>query len=271
MSGSFDNSGGKMVITNGPRVVSTTQGTLVNLLPTVVSATINVVFPDFTKDYLYNWTHQEDYSNPPAPGASARVAEDNGCTTQQTIVPQEWSDTAAIMVAPAGADFFVGWVRLNRIASPSHSWGGSPIDPLPPTGVWLPLENASILMEAEFGMARAMSLYLDGGNLVRHAQQSVSTAPGGYGPYGDNTGFNWLSPGDTDGGENLFGSAAGIPVQQIDIQNSGYSTYTSPGPTTPRMKQNHRRGGANACSTSLATNFGSTYQVEINGQFGRRS
>ncbi len=268
MSGSFGIESGQIVIRNGSRVVSTTNGTLVNLLPAAndYSSTINVVFPDFTKDYLYNWNWVNDYFANPN-GANS-VAEDNTCTTQVTVVPQEWSDTTVLAAAPSGADIFVAMVRLNRTVNPSHSWGGSAIGVLPPANVWLPF-TGSVLVEAEVGMCRAFSLYLSGGNLVLHRQQSVGVPPGGWGTYG-NSGFSFFAPADGTGGENVYGSAQGIPVVQIDQQDSA-ATIESVNLLTPQFKTNHRRGGANACSVSLSTNFGSTYSVEITGKFGRRS
>lgn len=271
----FEIEDGQIVIRNGSRVVATTEGTLVNLLPSAYdyTNTINVVFPDFTKDYAYNWQWINDYNASGDP----EVAMDNFCSTQQTIPAQSFSDTTTLATAPSGADIFVAMVRLTRTASPSHSWAGSAITPLPPTGVWLPF-SGSVLVEAEIGMARAFSLYIaDGttaapgtpGALTLHRQQSVGTPPGGWGSYG-NPGFNWIVPVDGNGGEWVYGSAPGIPVVTIDAQNSDSTIYPVDF-MSPQFKTNHRRGGANACSTSLSTNFGSTYSVEIVGKFGRRS
>lgn len=259
----FNPAAGTLKFLDGTRTVIANDRKLVNFLPTQYIATINVVFPDFAKDYLYNWNWVNDYTS-----LGGLVAEDNGCSTQVTVIPQEWSDTTNLASAPTDADITISMIRINRTAAPSHSWGGSPIDVLPPQGVWIPF-NGSVLVEAELGMARAFSLYQSGGNLVLHRQQSVSTAPGGWGAYG-NPGFSWVAPADGNGGENVYGSNPGIPVVQIDLQNSP-ATIEDVNISTPPYKQNHRRGGGNACSTSLSTNFSSTYQVEIVGTFGRRS
>lgn len=266
MSGSFAIEAGQIVIRNGDRVVATTDGTLVNLLPAEsdYQDTINVVFPDFTKDYLYTYSHVFDYTS-----LGNSVAFDSACVTHQTVRPQEWSDTTVLAAAPAGADIFVAMVRINRTVAPTHSWGGSAISPLVKAGEWLPF-TGSVLVEAELGMARAFSLYLDGGNLVLHRQQSVSTAPGGFGSWG--TTYNWVAPADGGGGENLYGSGPGIPVVQIDLQNVA-PDIRSPAnnPTLPTRDMRTYPGGPNACSTSISTNFSSTYSVEIVGKFGRRS
>lgn len=266
MTGSFAIESSKIIIRNGSRIVSTTDGTLVNLLPSTndYNSTINVVFPDFTKDYLYTYSHVFDYTS-----LGNSVAQDSACSTHVTVPAQEWSDTTTLAAAPSGADIFVAMVRINRTSSPSHSWGGSPIDVLPKVNEWLPF-SGSVLVEAELGMARAFSLYLSGGNLVLHRQQSVSTPPGGFGSWG--TTYDWVTPSDGSGGENLYGSAQGIPVAQIDLQNVSPLIYSpATNPTVPPRDSRTYPGGSNACSTSLSTNFGSTYNVEIVGKYGRRS
>ncbi len=253
----LDIQGGDIEITTGARKVWGTDGVLVNLLPPAFdyTTTITVAFPDFTKDYAYNW-----WWTIIGPVAS-QWSHDNGCTTQVTIPPQEWEETTVLAAAPAGADIFLSRVRITRTGSPTHAWGGSTVQMLPPSNVWLPF-SGSVLMEAELGMARAFSLYLSGGNLVLHRQQSVANPPGGFGEYG-----SWTPFGNSFGGEWVFGVQPGIPVVPIQSRDSDPNFETNKG----LPKGNHRRGGGDACSTNLATNFASTYQVEIVGKFGRRS
>lgn len=231
MSGSLSFKDGKMVIENNGRIVSTTEGTLVNLLPAEF---------DFV---------------------------------QTVSVPkQDWQQETDLADAPAGADIFEALVRINRTAAPSHSWGGNSIDFVQPSNVWVPF-TGSMLMEAEVGMARAFSLYLSGGKLKLHRQQSVSVPPGGWGAYGGPA-WSEFSPSSGNGGEWVYGSQPGLPVVTIQTRNSAPTEYSSSGtfpPFAPDYKETHRRGGSEACSTSMATNYSSTYQVEIRGKFGRRS
>lgn len=253
----------KMRITEGSRVVLTTDGTLINLLPTSVNLSFNIVYPDFTKDYLYNWRHRFDYTS-----LGNMVGYDSGCITQQTVPKQDFSDEINLIAAPAGADIFIGTIVLNRTIAPTHTWNAVSIAPLQPTGVGIPLVSGSLLMEAAFGMVRACSIYVSSGQLKLHRQQSVSEPPGGWGLFGD--GFNYFNPASGGGGENVFGSVAGIPVIGIDVRDVDSVTVPA-GISAPVYDARTRRGGIAACSTTLTTNYSSTYSATLTGAFGRRS
>jgi hypothetical protein len=266
MSDGFSIIDGQIVIEKDGRIVSTTEGTLVNLLPDTYDFedTISVVFPDFTKDYAYNWQWLNDYNS-----FAGQVAMDNSCSSAISVPAQEWSSETDVADIPTGADFVFGLVRINRTSAPSHSWGGNTIEMVQPSNVWIPF-SGSLLMEAEVGMARAFSLYQSGSKLKLHRQQSVSVPPGGWGTYGD-PGFSGFSPADGNGGEWVYGSAQGIPVVAIETRDSAASTLDVTIVNMPSYKETHRRGGSAACSTSLSTNFSSTYSVEVVAKFGRRS
>jgi hypothetical protein len=266
MSDGFSIIDGQIVIEKDGRIVSTTEGTLVNLLPEAdgFEDTVSVTFPDFTKDYAYNWQWLNDYNS-----FASQVAMDNSCSTAISVPAQEWSSETDLADIPAGADFVFGKVRINRTTAPSHSWGGNTIEMVQPSNVWIPF-SGSLLMEAEVGMARAFSLYQSGGKLKLHRQQSVSVPPGGWGTYGD-LGFNAIAPADGNGGEWVYGTSPGIPVVAIETRDSAGTTYPSGIGAQPNYKETHRRGGADACSTTLSTNFSSTYSVEVVARFGRRS
>jgi hypothetical protein len=263
------NSGSDLRIVYSGRTVLDTAGNLINLLPSAydISQTFNCVFPDFTKDYVYTWSWINDYTS-----LGNSVAQDSACSSSVAIPKQDFEQVTNIVAAPTGADVFVGRVRLNRTSSPSHTWGGSTIQPLQKMNEWIPFVSGSLLMEAELGMARAMSMYVSGGQLVLNREQSVSNPPGGFGSWGGPA-YNWVSPADGSGGENVYGSAQGIPVAQIDNQNVSPNIYSpANSPLVPSYDTRTRLGGSNACSISLAGyNYGSTYQVELVGAFGRRS
>jgi hypothetical protein len=272
MSGSFEVADGRFTIINGARTVTSTDGTLVNLLPAQydISETVAWSFPDFTKDYRWQWSWLQNYSS--AFPSASRYSLDNSCVTEVTVIPQEWSAVSDIVTVPDGADIFVGLVRLTRTAAPAFSWGGSTLDVLTKTGVWIPMALGSMLLEAEYSMGRACSLIIeedvDGDKQLRlHRQQSVGAAPGGFGTYGE-TLTDYTS--NHDGGENAFGSVPGLPVYQIQARNSTPTAGEFPG-----IKETHRKGfagfGASPCSTADPTNYSSSYKLEVTGAFGRRS
>lgn len=257
MSG-FSVEDGKIVITNGARTVQTTEGTLINLLPSEfdVSISTTITFADFPKDYAYNWWFTVQR------GSGSNWGLDEGCITVLTIPPLEFEAQTILQAVPDDVDFFLARVRLNRIVSPNALWAGSSVSPLPIMNQWLPF-SGSVLMEAEIGMARAFSLFISDGNLMLHRQQSVSTPPGGFGAYGSSAeGF-----GARTGGEWVVGSSGGIPVLTLDQRDT--SPVISP---NSFPSQQYRRGGGNACLLpDGSVTYASVYTLEIEGAFGRRS
>jgi hypothetical protein len=274
MSGGFELFDGdtKMRITNGARTVFTTDGTLINLLPPAydLNTTLTVAFPDIVKDFQYNWRHGFDYTAPP--GGTKMVAFDSFCVCNLTARPQEYETESTIVAAPAGADIFVGKVTLTRTAAPSHTWNSVAIQPKQPTGVAIPFISGSLLMEAEVGLARAFSIFVSGGNLRLNIEQSVCTAPGGWGLYG--TAFHWLSnPNDGGGGEHVYGSAPGLPILQVSTVNVP-AVAMEADIFSWNWDQRTRYGvGANQCPLPnyASYNYSSTYSVALTGSFGRRS
>lgn len=259
----------KMRITNGGRTVFTTDGTLINLLPPAydLNTTLTVAFPDIVKDFQYNWRHGFDYTS----GGGGLVAFDSFCVCNLTARPQEYETESTIVAAPAGADIFVGKVTLTRTGAPSHTWNSVAIQPKQPTGVAIPFISGSLLMEAEVGLARAFSIFVSGGNLRLNVEQSVCTAPGGWGLYG--SAFNWLSPADGGGGEHVYGAAAGLPILQVSTNNVAAQSEAAD-LFNRRWDQRTRYGvGANQCALPnyASYNYSSTYSVALTGSFGRRS
>src|SRR5690606_3521006 len=107
----------KMRVTEGARTVFTTDGTLINLLPDIVSLTFDIVFPDFTKNYLYNWQHVFSYTS-----LGNSVGYDSSCNTQLTVPKQDFSQETNLAAVPAGADIFIGSISLTRTTAPTHTW-----------------------------------------------------------------------------------------------------------------------------------------------------
>jgi len=277
MSGSFSIDGGQIVIEKDGRTVVSTQGTLVNLLPASDDfiLTTNVVFPDFTKSYAYNWRFLNQYFS-----LASAVDQYNDYVSYQTAIPQEYDDTTDLITAPDGADIFVSRIRIKRTTAPTHTWAGTAINVIPIEDEWMPVP-ASLLVEAQLGMARAFSLYIEPdanpalpGVLKLHKQQSVCAAPGAVSTYG-NPGFDGFVPVTGSGGSWVFGTR-GMPIVTIASGSTGpvrNTNLTSPpgfGGPGPYLTD-RQRGGANGGPSTMTTNFSSTYQLEILGKFGRRS
>ncbi len=245
------------------------------LLPTEHSQTVNAAFPDVPKGrYFYHYW-------------SAQYAVGNWFTTEQgyslvTATPQEWSQVTVLADAPPDTDIFPALVRVNRTVSPSHNWLNESIAVLVPQNVWIPL-TGSLLLEAATCFARALSIYIETnpldtnyGKLVLHQQQSVGVSPGGYGtlPGGEPSALSSIPPPGQNfqqGGEVL---GSGYPVYQGPNVAPQYKATSGPGDVfafSVAVRQTHRQSGSNPPSISDPTNYGATWQIEIRGQFGRRS
>jgi hypothetical protein len=257
-------------------------GTLIGLLPTEFTLTDqDAVFPDATKDrmFVHQWSLQYAAEN-------WYATETGLCLV--TALPQEWSLTTVLGDAPDGTDIFTAQVRLTQTVAPSHNWLGIPIAKLVPEGVWISL-TGSLSLEANFGMCRAMSIYIDNDpmsatyrKLVLFQQQSVATAPGGYGLHGGTPGGepgavgSPPAPGQNfqTGGETLYNSAPGWPVYQGPNSAPQYKNRGAPadtGPFSADVSQLYRKSGSQPPSISDPTNYSSTWSFDLRGQFGRRS
>ena len=273
MSGSFAfTPGGDMVITKDARTVFTTAGRLVSLLPaandfgSIASPqTVSVAFPDFSKDYLYNWRWTSTNNG----GGNYAIANKGDVYT--TVPPQEYSNTTTLVAVPSGCNITAAKVRINRTTSPTKTWFGNTILVKPKTNVWIPF-TGSVLLEEMLGMCRAFSLYIDGSNnLVLHKQQSIGAAPGGTGTYGDTSAGG---AGTKNGGEWVYGSAVGLTVYTDGTMTGFTSTSTTDFPSGSGIigiPSDRRRGGANAISTADPTNYASTYTIDLAIKFGRAS
>jgi len=260
----------KMEFVNGSRTVQTTAGKLITLLPTEYTFSAQTLtFPDFTKDELYIWTTSNRLQPLSSP---SKYQHGESCAVMITAVPQEYSNVSTLMAAPSGVDFFMGWAKISRTTAPANTWQGRTLAVLPVENQWMPISGAmSALMEAELGMARAMHIYISGGNLVMEAEQSVGPATGGY--TGNTNGVKGFSRTDginyNDGGNALYNTTQGIAVYKRDSKSYG---YTAPaGGFIAATFNDYERGGASPCARSDTTVYTSVYSVDIKGRFGRRS
>lgn len=286
MSG-IDLSAGVLTISNGARTVIDTSGRMVSLLDSThdYNATFNVTFPDFTKGWAYTWRWYLAYSAGSGGKTYARLEEGDAFITAP---PQEFSADTVLDAAPAGANLVAALVKISRTTAPS-TWFGQPIGVKPPPSVFVPLYG-SMLMEAELGMARAMSLYINGsGNLVLNRQQSVGAAPGytdGGAPEHTMAFQNPASPPggggvDVQGGEWAYdGTGLGMlvytdPATMHGAINHGTVTLGAPGYPAPladyRRTTASHTVGSSALPVTDPTDYTSVYSVQIKAKYGRAS
>lgn len=271
----FDPSTGTMEFKDGVRDAWTVpSGKLVTRLPTPHTETnYNAVFPDFSKDRFYRhaWTSASNV------GAGTWDLNES-CATGISVLPQEWSSVVDLADAPDEANLFVMMIRLTRTVNPSHNWLNAAIPKLVKEDVWIPC-TGSILLEGSLGMARAMSIYVDVDpmsshyrKLVLHLEQSVAVAPGGYGTVGSGENVQVPTSGTANGGEFVYTTSAGVPVYipaSSPSVKSRYELYDPFVPIAPINPQLMRRGGAQQCTITDPTNYSSTWQFDLTGQFAR--
>src|SRR5690606_21364632 len=126
-----------------------------------------VTFPDFSKN---NFIKQE-WEQLSTPSPSAPIAEIG--RSYITAIAQEYDQSVDLMDVPAGADFFVGQIKLSRTTAPSHAWLGLTIAVIPPTDKWISfMGGLSMMVEQDFGFGRMIHVYMDGGKLKLARQQS---------------------------------------------------------------------------------------------------
>lgn len=273
MTSSWGIDSGKFVVTDGTRTVATTDGTLVCLLSTLYEFPSQVVtFPDPPADYCYAWQGKQNYGFNPSPSVPDSYAQSQQARVLFTRLAQEYEDGITLMAAPDGADIFFGQLKLTRTSAPTHTWYGRTLQALQKQGEWIPWQGSG-LMEAGLGIARALHLVIEGGNLKLVAEQSVGPPTGGVGPrsWGDYPSI-WSIAQDKEGGDYQVLSSAGFIVWS-DNASPYYKTASRIVNTdgTPGAFTTLRLGGSNPCTTTDPTNYQSVYSVDVRGWFGRRS
>lgn len=261
-------------ILNGTRVVFTTEGTLVELLPTLEEFSDKTVdFPEPPKDYIYAWRGKDDRGFNPAPDVPDSHAQNNTAQIYFTRTPQEYESSQTLMVAPDGADIFFGFVRVSRTTAPTHTWYGQTIGPLQKESQWIPWIGSGI-MEAACGLTRIMHLVIEGGNLVLVTEQSVGPACGGaeheWGDYPASSIFT--TTGDNEGGNFVVNTTAGFVVwtsTSSPYRKSSNRVIDTDG--NPADFTTHQIGGSDPVTTTDPTAYRSVYSVDVKGYFGRRS
>lgn len=286
----FDPGAGTIIFRDGARdALVLPDGTLVNLLPTEFTLTNHdESWPDADKDrvYFHTWNMQRT-------GDENWWVSETG-TIQIGAKPQEWASTVVLGDAPDDTDIFCGLIRLQRTVAPSHNWAGIAIAPMVKQSVWLPFFG-SVPLEACLGIFRAMSIYidLDSGSpthrkLILHKQQSVSVPSGGYGDKPGSPGgeppsistIGWSNGISRNGGILEPNADQSIPVYWPGTNTTPHyqqygplDMYTGPGPIPLALAppKRTRKGGSQQPTITDPTNYGSTWRINLRGQFGRRS
>ena len=264
-------------IIDGSREVLVAAGTMVSLLTTLETfASQPATFPDFSKDNLYIWTSA-------AKVALSTLGKGEAAACYITALPQEYSDVTVLMDAPDGADIFWGQFKLDRTTDPANTWMGRTLGVLPPEGQWMPINGAaSVLVEAEVDMSRALHIYIDDDplsanyrKLVMEVEQSVGPAIGGYTTMVNQTdSLNYYDSCEAvNSNDDANASFCGIPIFLRSSGSYGYNNsawgggplFSSNRPTTMR------HDGGSAVARNDTTDYQSIYTLDIRGRFGRRS
>lgn len=268
MSGSFGIEDGKILIRKDDRVVSTTDGSLMQFVTGITNFSANINFPDVPKREIYgfSWLSRYNFFEEVYRG-------DLSAHSFVGAAPQEWNNTIILGSVPNGADDFMGRISLTRTSSPSHSWWDSPMTVLPPQGVPIQLAG-SILLEQQYGFARALTIQISGSNLIAFVQQS--TGPGaGYQSSWGNASPPFAAPGN--GGTNTSVGGPSTPIYR-SYSNPYYKVVTGFEGSDPVSiwsvsggMATYNKGGANQAVYSDPTNYSSTYSVNVSLRWGRRS
>lgn len=249
MTRSFKTESGELVARDGSRVVFTTAGIPIVLLPAahdLALGPIAVNYPDAPKDNFI--TYHNKYVSL---GNSRQESAQSGITA----TPQQWNAGYILAAMPPKCDHLLVSALLQRTAAPSHDWGYEPLIVRPPQNAWIPMPG-SMLLEAAAGISRLLHVYPSGGNVILELDQSVSVAPSGYGTRTVTTAEFWnVSCAVTEG----------LPVYMPT--GAPYFTsgiYTGTGNT-------HGRGRPGQPSLADPTNYASSYALSLRLRFGRRS
>lgn len=266
----FNPTTGQLSFFYDDRIVATTDGTLICLLPDLVSfSALSVQFPDpALKDYAYSFRWVQTRQFVPGEGEDAYRQTNNGQVIF-TRRPEELLTSSNLIAVPDGADIFVGQVKINRTVNPSHTWFNNPLQVLPKQNEWIPL-TGSLLMEQGIGIARALHIYPEDGFLKMEIQQSVGPAVGGYGQ----TGVFSRGATSRSAREVVFNVGPGmaawtsseVPYRKTDFRDNETDSQLGPSLFTPI-----RRGESNQVSLVDPTNYRTLYSVDVRGYFGRRS
>ena len=260
------------------------------LLPDVLELDdVDLDWPDVSKGrgYLHRWLTSIQSQWPFDDGYNVQRQEQGRIYI--SAKPQEWEQKTPLADAPDGADTFALLVRFDQTVAASHTWMGRTIPRMVIEDQWIPF-TGSVLLEAELGFARKLSIYIDDNpasptyrKLVAHQQQSVSTPPGGFGLHHASYG----SPGGEPASIGSTGTSQGGETEHLD--GAGWMVWTPATNSTPHYRsrsqssttgglvpgqatfRDYRKTGPNPPTITDPTDYGSTWRIDLRGQFGRKS
>lgn len=274
---------------DGARSLVFPDNKLFNFTPTPFTLTnYDVVFPDVQKDliYFFEWNMQRIDS------WTFRNYERG--FVEITALPEDWTQTTVLATAPTGAEFFNARIKLSRTVAPSHNWAiGLPIAKMVPESKWISAVG-TIQLEAALGFVRLMSIFVDNrpgsptaGKLILLQRQNIGNAPGGYGDKSGTPGgvpasistAGWSNGSSRDGGEFVAGTTQGWPLyypgtnvsphfRQFGPTNVDYGAFP---PIVVAPPQTHRKGGSAQPTLVDPTDMGSTWRIQLEGLYGKRT
>jgi len=280
-----DFEGGDLTVNYGGVQVISTGGRLVAGLPDADDfiATVPLTYADPDKNWLYNFRWAYTCTNTLGPTWNARLVGAASIGAK----PGTDTSTTVLAAAPAGSNFVIGHVRINRTTDPASTWLTQTIGVKLPVNKWIPLFG-SLLLEEQVGLARAASIYIDGaGNLVLHQQQSVSVPPfwavtsgnGGdaAGVRVDRYGLGGL-PGTPIVGNTYSAGEWAVQVEVnkawlpvVSLGSNILSGSVSGGSIDTTLERTTANGfvGSNARSVADTTDHTSVYSLELKLKFCR--
>lgn len=264
----FTKSGADFQVTQSGTLVWTSAWLACATVPALGLTTTGttVDFGDPARDNAYYW--ERDYVSLPGSGTGEEVAY-----AYLTLTPQEYSYTDITLgSAPATADFLRIKARINRSTSPvADSKMMMDLTPIPPQNEWFMVHGGFIPLEQHHPLARAVSIFNDGGAVKLRRLQSV-----GKDNIADDTVFAWAlgndvskydfttfnDPNDvTKGsvacnrGSFTYGSAKGQPVYYLGTVNSGNAGAP--------MTRNYARGGSHQINLTDSISLRSVYSIDL--------
>lgn len=274
---SFDNTGGKIVITQDGRTVLDTSLRNPELIPaaTISINSYDIEFPDLWKGVFYR---QGETTGP--------VGSQFTCLTCAAPINQEWGPDRGsphnlpdivLGSVPAQCDYIDVFANINRVVAPSPIYGSQPINTFLPMGQEMRLDGGSVIVEWMGPLRRMFSIFLSGNSIVLRRRQSFSLIKDGiltkvrlqasgsvgagnreYYFEGPNAPFA-LPPIGGATGPQYFPEASITLGAQIDSKG-------------PDGGSNHRPGGQNPCSMDMSgISYRSVFRVNLRIVPGRVS
>lgn len=259
---------GKIIITNGSRTVSTTDGTLLQFLTDEVEYNTTLNFLNPVKRQVYQWGGIWQ-TTPGGYFVTRRASSNVGAAPENTIT------TFNLAAKPSGADIFIGRVEFTRTKAPSHGWVSQPISPLLPQGVPVQINGGSMIVEAAFGIMRSVTFRVNDTHLIMERQQSVGpTAVFNSSGLPISAPTSSIPPNNVNRAyENISVGGPSLPVFAKDVLQE-QNTYPGDFGGTLEASNflNQRRYGfAGQLPYSDPTDYSTIYSVRIRGRYGRRS